>query len=103
MDVALAQIQQKEVALRNLVALGRANLTTQVGWGPEREVEVAPLDLGTPEAPDFTLEEAFDRALRNRPELAELKRVREQAGLAKQASYQAFVPTVAGVKSRPKE
>lgn len=97
MDVALAQVQQTEVSLRNVVMLAQSNLTTQVGWGPGTEVQVAPLSLELPEPPAFTLEEAFKLAESRRPELAELRRAKDQALQAKDLTYQAFIPTVAGV------
>ena len=94
-EVALAQVEQAEVQLRNTVELARANLAVQVGWGLGRPVTPAPLPQTTPTLPSASSEQLCAEAENQRIELRQVRTALEQVDLARDLIYQEFIPTVA--------
>lgn len=94
-EVALAQAQQAQLAMRNTVSLARAALAVQVGWGISRPVTAAPLSVRMPSLPPASLEELCRQAEAQRVELQMVNAGLAQVDLARDMLYQDFVPSVA--------
>jgi len=87
----LAAAEGDVIAAQNIVRLSRVNLADVIGVELDREVRLAPVDVGEPAGPSVSLDEALDYARENNPGLATVyksERLAEgQVGLAASAFW----------------
>jgi outer membrane protein TolC len=97
LEVALARLEQAELATRNTLELARAALATQVGWGPGKTVRPRTPELPVPTPPARAVEEAFVMAERERPELRAIRNGLRQLRLVRRITAQEFIPSLAAL------
>jgi outer membrane protein len=87
----LAAAEGDVIAAQNVVRLTRVNLADVIGVELDREVRLAPVDVGEPAGPSVSLDEALDYAREHNPGLATVhksERLAEgQVGLAASAFW----------------
>jgi outer membrane protein len=87
----LAAAQSEVISTENIVRLTRVNLADVIGVELDRKVALAAVEVVEPGEPDFTLEEALERAKANNPGLAATRRserlTEAQFGLAASAFW----------------
>jgi len=98
-QVALASVKQAEVQSRNAVALTLANLASVVGWGATAEFSAEDIVQALPRGAVLPVEESVATALRQRPELAALRKQVAQAGVGEDLVVAEYIPTVVAVGS----
>ncbi len=87
----LAAAEKTVISAENIVWLTRVNLSDVIGVELDREINLAPVEVGEPSEPDFSLEEALEHARSTNPGLSAVHRserlAKAQVGLAASAFW----------------
>ncbi|MCX7022184.1 MAG: TolC family protein [bacterium] len=90
-EAELAAAESEVIATENIVRLTRVNLADVIGVELDREVILAPVEVGEPTGPAFSLDEALACARENNPGLAAVRKSERlaegQFGLAASAFW----------------